>query len=97
MVALDWRAVLCTVNCRISNNVRATNASSSSFTSLVDIHQKEPSQSLAEATGKLGISYAAKFKNYSFNIQVMNGLKHVTIAKCFRSDKARIARFLNVF
>ena len=40
-----------------SANVRATRASSSSFTSFVDIHQKEQSQSLAVKSYKLGIFY----------------------------------------
>ena len=56
-----------------SANVRATRASSSSFTSFVDIHQKEKSQSLAVKSDKLGIFHGAKFENCSFKIQVKKG------------------------
>ena len=56
----------------LSANVRATSDSSSSFMSLVDIHQKDPSQSLAVKSDKLSIFHGAKFENCSFKIQVMN-------------------------
>ena len=57
-----------------SANVRATRASSSSFTSFVDIHQKKQSQSLAVKSDNLDIFHGAKFENCSFRIRVMNGL-----------------------
>ena len=63
-------------------NVRATSASSSFFTSFVDIQQKEQSQSLAVKSDKLGIFYgAAGFGNFSFKIQVMNSSVTKTASK----------------
>ena len=46
-------------------NVRQPSASSSFLTSFVDIHQKEPSKSVATKSDHLGIFNGAKFENSS--------------------------------
>ena len=73
-----------------SANVRATRASSSSFTSFVDIHQKEQSQSFAVKSDKLGIFHGDKFENCSFKIQVMNGSVTKMASKTETSRKQRL-------